>query len=406
MRKERRIVCVLLVVLMLFSQNLFALAEEDTYDFSEPTGYMVDFPVGCEGLPVLSGGNQTETLSEAVVYEKIIAKKTEYPEGMSWTNDNFYAWNGGIYYGGYGCAGFAFLLSDAAFGTLPARIHYDLSKVKVGDILRINNDSHSVIALEVHEDYLIIAEGNYNSSIHWGRKIPFSQIINDPKLEIMTRYPVQENNPTPEPTPTPEPAQAEVVSAGIYLVEYGGNEVVAGVVAEVTRECNLEYRWLIYDYSTESWNIQQDWQLNNEWFSWVPPKAGDYLIHAEVRVQGQEKVVTSTIGYNHVAENDIYIKGKCQMPYTGPGGGYLIGVETNRNPDQKLQYELLILDCTLLAEGKAPWIWSSGRQTVTEGNAFWAIWQPQYGYYFTYFRVYDENGNLVDDECYGFANAY
>ena len=99
------------------------------------------------------------------------------------------------------------------------------------------------------------------------------------------------------------------------------------------------------------------------------------------------------------------IKGICQMPWWGEGGGYLIGIESYENPNQSYSYELLILDCTLLRDGKDAWIYSTGRCNVSEGNAFWAIWQPQYGYYWTLFRVYDENGNIIGQECYGFANV-
>lgn len=121
------------------------------------------------------------------IYAKMIALKKEYPEGMKWTNENYYAWKGGIYSGGYGCVGFAFILSDAAFGSLPAREHTDFSKVRVGDILRINNDTHSVVVLEVKKDSVIVAEGNYNRSIHWGREISFST-IKETGTYVITRY--------------------------------------------------------------------------------------------------------------------------------------------------------------------------------------------------------------------------
>ena len=98
------------------------------------------------------------------------------------------------------------------------------------------------------------------------------------------------------------------------------------------------------------------------------------------------------------------IKGICQMPYEGEGGGYLIGVESYDNPDQAYSYEMLILDCTLLADGKDAWIYTTGRCYVSEGNALWTIWQPEYGYYWTLFRVYDADGNIIGEECYGFAN--
>ena len=127
--------------------------------------------------------------TEQEAYEKMIAKKSEYPEGMGWTNDNFYGWSGGIYSGGYGCVGFAFLLSDAAFGDLPARMltTFSYSDLKVGDILRVNNDGHSVIILEIHEDYVVIAEGNFNSSIHWGRTLSKDAVMDADYM--MTRYP-------------------------------------------------------------------------------------------------------------------------------------------------------------------------------------------------------------------------
>ena len=63
-----------------------------------------------------------------------------------------------------------------------------------------------------------------------------------------------------------------------------------------------------------------------------------------------------------------------------------------------------ILDCTLLAQGKPAWIYTNGKTTVSEGNAMWTIWQPQYGYYWTLFRVYDAQGNLLEEQCFGFEN--
>lgn len=128
------------------------------------------------------------TLTAALVYSAIIAKKAAYPEGTKWTNDNFYAWKGGIYSGGYGCAGFAFMLSDAAFGKLPAKKLTSFSNIRVGDILRVDNDNHSVIVLEVKSSSVIVAEGNYNSSVHWGREIKLSEIKATGSY-VLTRYP-------------------------------------------------------------------------------------------------------------------------------------------------------------------------------------------------------------------------
>lgn len=134
-----------------------------------------------------------DALTEDAVYQKMIALKEEYPEGTPWTNENFYAWKGGVFSGGYGCVAFAFILSDAAFGDLPARSveeNISLETVRVGDILRMNGDTHSVIVLEVHEDHAVIAEGNYNNSVHWGRTLSAEEVAASDY--VLTRYPVEQ----------------------------------------------------------------------------------------------------------------------------------------------------------------------------------------------------------------------
>lgn len=124
------------------------------------------------------------------VYDSIIALKQTYPNGMSWTNSNTYNWNGGFITGGGGCAAFAFILSDAAFGTLPATASFTFQpeKLRVGDIIRYNY--HSFIILEVKESSVIIAEGNINSQVLWGREISFDTIAAASNFEHhLTRYP-------------------------------------------------------------------------------------------------------------------------------------------------------------------------------------------------------------------------
>ena len=93
------------------------------------------------------------------------------------------------------------------------------------------------------------------------------------------------------------------------------------------------------------------------------------------------------------------------MPYTGEGGGYLIGIESYDNPNHAYQYEMLILDCNLYMQGKDAWVYTTGR-CGAEGNCLWTVWQPQYGYYWTLFRIYDSStGELIDEACYGFENV-
>lgn len=174
-----------------------AFAEEAKEETSAVTGYAV---------PLEEGEAQTTYTTEAPTqqqaYDRIIAMKEKYPEGMRWTNDNYYEWKGGIFAGGYGCAGFAFLLSDAAFGDLPVRMTetFTYSQLKVGDILRINNDSHSVIILKISSTQVTIAEGNYNSSIHWGRTLSKEKVMQSDY--VMTRYPCDHTYTTKRYEPT------------------------------------------------------------------------------------------------------------------------------------------------------------------------------------------------------------
>ena len=65
---------------------------------------------------------------------------------------------------------------------------------------------------------------------------------------------------------------------------------------------------------------------------------------------------------------------------------------------------MLILDCNLYVQGKDAWVYDTGKCGASE-NCLWTIWQPQYGYYWTLFRIYDENDNLIDEACYGFENV-
>ena len=136
------------------------------------------------------------SLTEGSVYAAMLAKMNDFPEGMLWTNDNYYDWYGGIYMRGYGCMGFAFILSDAAFGKLPARMTaVNYGQLRTGDILRVDHDAHSVIVLEVHPEYVVIAEGNYNASIHWGRVLSRSQV--EAADYVLTRWPDAGNQQNP-----------------------------------------------------------------------------------------------------------------------------------------------------------------------------------------------------------------
>ena len=115
---------------------------------------------------------------------------------MSWTNENTY-YSSGVNTHGGGCEAFALVCSDAAFGNLSlAEQHSDFDRMRGGDLLRTDSDTHTVIALEKKAGSVVVAEGNYidlskrnTCSIHWGREIPRQELEGDTKFDVRTRYP-------------------------------------------------------------------------------------------------------------------------------------------------------------------------------------------------------------------------
>ena len=129
-------------------------------------------------------------MSEEAITQILWSMQEQYPEGMPWTNDNSYRWNINNTMG-YGCAAFAFILSDEVFGYLPSRkieSGFSIEMLRPGDIIRMNDNSHSAVVLEVYDDYVVLAEGNYNSSIHWGRRYTAQQVEQNTTY-VYTRYP-------------------------------------------------------------------------------------------------------------------------------------------------------------------------------------------------------------------------
>ncbi|MCI9196857.1 MAG: hypothetical protein HFH55_02940, partial [Lachnospiraceae bacterium] len=142
------------------------------------------------------------------VYEAMIALKTQtgYMEDTPWDDNSNpvkhpYSWKGGPLGGANisatGCVAFAFMLSDAAFGSLQNRMYaaggFKYEDIKVGDILRMNNDAHTVIVLEVSDAGVVVAEGNYHENngggkVHWGRAISKEEVMRGTSHYI-TRYP-------------------------------------------------------------------------------------------------------------------------------------------------------------------------------------------------------------------------
>jgi len=167
-------------------------------------------------------------------YNIMIAMKADYPEGMPFTNDNYYGWKGGIYGGGYGCAAFAFMLSDAVFGTAKAKrtTEFVSNNVRVGDILR--NNSHSYIVLEVKSNSFIIAEANFNGTVHWEREITFKEVSNNFE-EHLTRY-----DDASETTPTTTTTQKATTTTKPTTTTTTTKPTTTTTSTEMTQGAELE----------------------------------------------------------------------------------------------------------------------------------------------------------------------
>lgn len=153
--------------------------------------------------PDLHADSTIPTPTEAYEAMTALKNKDMYKEGAVWTNyepysdsKGYYNWKGGPLDGknivAAGCVAFAFTLSDEAFGSLPARMYatnqFSFEDIKVGDILRVNTDTHTVIVLEVSAAGVVLAEGNYNGKVHWGRTMSKDEVMRDTSHYI-TRYP-------------------------------------------------------------------------------------------------------------------------------------------------------------------------------------------------------------------------
>lgn len=56
-------------------------------------------------------------------------------------------------------------------------------------MLRVRNNTHSVVVLEKKADSVIVTEGNYADSIHWDREITRENLESDKQFYVETRYP-------------------------------------------------------------------------------------------------------------------------------------------------------------------------------------------------------------------------
>lgn len=176
-------------------------------DWGTPFTTFAARPFAMFGMPSVFAETTYPTYAEA--YDAMMALKDELYEGREWTNyfpygrdwkragglaENYY-FRGGIIYGaryGVGCAAFCFYLQDQVYGDLPIRIieNPKYEDYHVGDFVRVTGSrgGHFVTITQITSSGVILAEGNYNSSVHWGRSMSKDQLLAD-TVFLVTRYP-------------------------------------------------------------------------------------------------------------------------------------------------------------------------------------------------------------------------
>ena len=128
----------------------------------------------------------SKKFTAASVTKKVLALKKKYPEGTSWGDNKFYYWKA-INCNCYGCIALAGTISDSIFGKKASvKQHKNFAKIKPGDHVRIG-DYHSLIVISKKGNTITVVEGNYNKSVHWGRKLTKSKLQSE-GFYVETRY--------------------------------------------------------------------------------------------------------------------------------------------------------------------------------------------------------------------------
>ena len=126
-------------------------------------------------LALLTGGALAESApAPEGVAETIWGFQETYPDGYLWNGED---------------TDFLQTVSDAAFGSLPARrvkpVEYEA--LRPGDILRLKKDTYSVMILEKLDSYVTVVELWTNGRVYWGRTL--SKSAAEAGDYVMTRYP-------------------------------------------------------------------------------------------------------------------------------------------------------------------------------------------------------------------------
>ena len=176
----------------IFNMSLEWEAATDTAYMDSSKPYVEEVPAPVTTPPtsataILANG---KAVTEENILEILEELKIEYPDGTPWGDNTYYY--SPVYGGGYGCAGWAFLVSDQIWGET-AEYHYvkNMSEIRVGDILCYNPDTpqqHFVVVTELDENYYSACAAGGEVGVHWNAWGKISGTTSDAPI-IYTRYP-------------------------------------------------------------------------------------------------------------------------------------------------------------------------------------------------------------------------
>ena len=157
----------------------------DPVDPVDPVQPDVPRPAGAVGgryditaYDVPADSNKDGWITEAEVQTVLAQLREEYPHGTPWGRDTRYPGrpDGKGMGGASACQGFAYMVSDRIFGTLPA-YYVSLEETRVGDIMDDGPANHANIVLNdygkseyngtIYPDDYTTVDGNTSGTVFW-----------------------------------------------------------------------------------------------------------------------------------------------------------------------------------------------------------------------------------------------
>lgn len=132
-------------------------------------------------------------VTEENVLEMLEELKKEYPAGTEWGSSS--SWSSPVMGYGLECAGYAFMISDKIFGTLPVRTHRNYDNIRPGDIIEMKNSSGQtyhwsvVTSIPESDGFYTTCDGNVSGGLVGWNGYGMTSSDKESGNIIHTRYP-------------------------------------------------------------------------------------------------------------------------------------------------------------------------------------------------------------------------